>query len=115
MDPHPFGFLLRVYIGLLDCPQEDLTFTTTPMGEVNMESVENAEGMLIRETAEGHSSFIKENLTEARIDSWKTAGLIDDEGAALLMACQNPENYIAKSAEDRAHVDQLIESLREAA
>lgn len=111
----PFGFLLHVYIGLLDYPQEDLTFTTTPMGEVNMESVENAEGTLIRETAESHSTFLKETITEESIENWKTAGLIDDEGVALLMACQNPENYIAKSAEDRAHVDQLIESLREAA
>lgn len=84
------------------------------MVEVNMFEGMTPEGEQVKETAMVTAEWLRQHLTPEFVDAAKASGLIDDEGAELLSECLQPENYMAKGPEQRAHVDQLIESLKEA-
>lgn len=83
------------------------------MSEVHIHEGLTPEGNELKETALAHAEWLRSTLTAEFVDRAKSSGLLDDDGAMLLAECQNFENYIAKSDADRAHVDQLIESLKE--
>lgn len=83
------------------------------MGEVNMSEVENSEGRALRSVAEAHAAYLKVHLTPENLQKWGEAGMLENDGAGLLASALNVENYIVMSAEHRAQVDQLIESIQE--
>ncbi len=87
--------------------------TLTPMGEVNIHEGLTPEGNELKETAQANAAWLKGNLTPELLDRAKLAGLLSEDEGMLLAECINFENYIPKSETERAHVDQLIESLKE--
>lgn len=78
-----------------------------------MSSVERIEGQDLRAVANEHAAFLKEHLNPENLKKWGDAGMLENDGAGLLALCLNVENYISMSDERRAHVDQLIASIRE--